>query len=119
MAIYERVPTTSTTTNTNTQVTTFNTGREPGNTGDITMTLNITRTSGAAAGTATPQYSIDGVSYATIPGQSAFTLTDVASQTAAWTFADRKGLYYQITLSTTGTGVLNSYAYFLEDTDEK
>lgn len=114
----KRAPLEGTTTNTNTETKTFETGKWNGNSGNITIQIAITRASGAAAGTATPQISLDGVKWASVPGQTAATLTDVADQSFAWSLVDRKAIYYRVQLSTTGTGVLNSYVMFLEDEDK-
>lgn len=44
----------------------------------------VTKISGIVAGTVTPQVSLDGTNYLTLPGASALTLTDVATNTQVW-----------------------------------
>lgn len=114
----KRIPAgTATVTNTNTEIEYLSTGLWNGNSGTITMQFVMSRTSGAIAGTVTPQYSLDGTNFIAIPGVTAFTLADAATNSQIWTVVDRKALYYRLAVSTTGTGVAETFALFLEDTN--
>jgi hypothetical protein len=114
---YKRIPETGSNTNTNATTTYLSTGRVAGNSGDFSMQVVVTKTSGTVGGTVTPQYSIDGDNWVAIPGATALTLTDVATQTQIWNLTNKKALYYRLAVTTTGTQVSTSVGYYLEDED--
>lgn len=115
MATYIESPTV-TNTNATTQYATF--GKVPGNSGNISLQVVVTKTSGTVAGTVTPQYSIDGANWLAVPSATALTLTDQATNTQIWHLIDKKALYYRLAVTTTGTVVATSKGYYLEDTDK-
>lgn len=69
----------------------------------VTMQATLTKISGTVAGTVKPQGSVDGVSYTDIAGITAFTLTDVASQTCSFVIAPSSYQYYRIAVTPSGT----------------
>lgn len=83
--------------------TTARTQRLPiaGTTAIMTFQPTFTRISGTAAGTAVLQGSVDGVGYTAIG--SAFTLTNVVSQTASFSVNPSIYNYYQIVFTPSGT----------------
>lgn len=50
----------------------------------VGMQVVVTKISGTVAGTVTPQVSLDGVNWITLPGATALTLTDVTTNTQVW-----------------------------------
>ena len=66
-----------------------------------TFQPTFTKISGTVAGTAALQGSVDGVSYTTIG--SAFTLTDVASQSTSFVVAPSSYQYYRLLITPSGT----------------
>jgi hypothetical protein len=69
----------------------------------VAVQVTVTKISGVVAGTAVLQGSLDGVSYSNVAGATAFTLTDVASQTASWQLVDPGYLYYRVLFTGSGT----------------
>ena len=69
----------------------------------FTIQCNLTKISGTVAGTVKPQGSIDGITYFDIPNQTAFTLTDVASQSCAFAIIASPYQYYRVAVTPTGT----------------
>ena len=67
-----------------------------------TIVYTFTKLTGTVAGSATLQGSIDGVNFVTVAGTSAYTVTDVASQTASFVVDKKPYLYWRV--STTGSG---------------
>lgn len=79
----------------------------------VSIQLQATKLSGTAAGTATIQGSIDGVSYVAIPGQTVDTLTNVTSQGYLWTFSPSPYVYYRIAITGSGTMAVRVYGYMV------
>lgn len=69
----------------------------------FTIQATLTKISGTVAGTVKPQGSVDGVNYVDITGQTAFTLTDVASQTCAFPILSSPYQYYRVVVTPSGT----------------
>ena len=69
----------------------------------FTIQSTLTKISGVVAGTVKPQGSVDGVNYVDITGQTAFTLTDVASQTCAFVIANSPYQFYKVVVTPSGT----------------
>jgi len=67
----------------------------------LTVQSTLTKISGTAAGTLTLQGSIDGLVWSTIG--SAYTITDVSSQTAAFVVVPSTYQYYRILAAPSGT----------------
>lgn len=111
----KRVPLTGTVTNTDVQTQYLTTPRWAGNSGTLSIQVVIARTSGTLAGTVTPEYSLDGTNFIAIPGTSAFTMSNAATNSHIWSITDRKALYYRLNVTTSGTVVAKSFAIFLED----
>jgi hypothetical protein len=99
--------------NTNTQTQYLATPEVKGDNGDFSLQVVVSRTSGAAGGTVTPEYSLDGTNFITIPGTSAFTLSDTATQSQIWAIVDRKAPFYRLKVSTTATGVVSSTGFYV------
>lgn len=77
-----------------------------GNSGDYTLQFNILKVSGTLGGTAQPQTSLDGTVWFNTAGASAYTITDTAgTQSTAWFVENKKGLYYRVLVTGTGTMV--------------
>jgi hypothetical protein len=74
-----------------------------GKASSISFVVLLTRNSGTAAGTVILEGSHDGTSYATVPGTSTFTMTNVASQVATFSVAPSTYNYYRATVTTSGT----------------
>lgn len=104
--------------NTNAETEYLSTGRVPGASGNFSLQVVVSKTSGTVAGTVTPQYSLDGTNFIAIPGLTALTLTDQATNTQIWTVTDKKALYYRMAVTTTGTVATSSVGYYLEDEDK-
>ena len=100
---------------TNAGTATLTTGALPGNTGDVTLQYILTKVSGTVAGTAKPQGSLDGTNWLDIPSQSAFTNTDVATQSTIWYLRNTKCLYYRILVTGSGTMVATPTGFYVED----
>jgi hypothetical protein len=96
-----------------------NTGTEtwtikaPGYQKTVAVQFVATKISGTVAGSVTLQGSLNGTNWATVPSQSAFTATDVASQTAVWKFDDGGFLYYRLSWTGAGTMSASGKAYIL------
>jgi hypothetical protein len=96
-----------------------NTGTEtwtlktPGYAKTVAVQFVATKISGTVAGSVTLQGSLNGTNWATVPSQSAFTATDVASQTAVWKFDDSGFLYYRLSWTGAGTMSASGRAYIL------
>ena len=69
----------------------------------LTIQSTLTKISGTVAGTVKPQGSVDGLVYVDIAGQTAFTLTDVASQTCAFVITGSPYQYYKLLVTPSGT----------------
>lgn len=69
----------------------------------LTIQCTINTISGTVAGTVKPQGSIDGVLYTDIAGQTAFTLTNVATQSCSFVIAPSSYRYYRIVVTPSGT----------------
>jgi hypothetical protein len=69
----------------------------------FTIQANLTKISGTVAGTVKPQGSVDGVTYMDIAGQTAFTLTDVGSQSCVFVIAPSAFQYYRVVVTPSGT----------------
>ncbi len=69
----------------------------------FTIQCNLTKISGVVAGTVKPQGSVDGITYFDIPNQTAFTLTDVASQSCAFAIIASPYQYYRVVVTPSGT----------------
>jgi hypothetical protein len=69
----------------------------------FTIQATLTKISGTVAGTVKPQGSVDGVNYVDIAGQTAFTLTDVASQTCAFFIVASPFQFYRVVVTPSGT----------------
>jgi hypothetical protein len=106
---------------TNTGTAMLTTAQKADSTGNITLQAVITKVSGTVAGTAKPQGSLDGTNWfditltGIIPTQTAFTLTDVASQTCAFFLRNVKCLYYRILITGSGTMVATPTGFYTED----
>lgn len=116
---YVRMPESGSTTNTNAETQYLTTGRIPAQSGDFSLQVVVTKGSGTVAGTVTPQYSLDGTNFVAIPGLTALTLTDQATNTQIWTVTDKKALYYRLAVATTGTVTTTSVGHYLEDTAQR
>lgn len=69
----------------------------------FTIQSTLTKISGTVAGTVKPQGSVDGINYVDIAGQTAFTLTDVASQTCAFPISNSPYQFYKVLVTPSGT----------------
>jgi hypothetical protein len=69
----------------------------------FTIQSTLTKISGTVAGTVKPQGSVDGINYVDIEGQTAFTLTDVASQTCSFVILSSPYQYYKVLVTPSGT----------------
>lgn len=67
----------------------------------------LTKISGTVAGTVTPQVSLDGTNYITLPGASAHTSTDVATNSNAWYITGGVPWQY-IRVKGTGSGTMSA-----------
>jgi len=67
----------------------------------VTVQATLVEISGTQAGTLTFQGSIDGLVWSTIG--SAYTITDVASQTTSWSVTPSLWRYYRISAAPSGT----------------
>lgn len=105
--------TTYTVTNTNAQTTYLYTNVLAANTGSNTFQVNITRTSGALGGSVTLQASLDGTNWFT-PAETAVSLVDGATQVIA-ILTTKRFLYYRLAITSTGTVVMTTEAYQVED----
>jgi hypothetical protein len=78
----------------------------------IRFDFTVTKVSGTVAGTATLQgLGGDGVTWYTVPGTSAFTITDVATQGTAWAVSPSSFASYRIRfVNTTGVFIPKAYA---------
>lgn len=81
----------------------------PGAQRTVLVVWTATKQSGTVAGTVTLQGSLDGTNFFTLTGGTAgvqtgaFTATNVASQTTAWTVNANYCKYYRVTWTGTGT----------------
>jgi hypothetical protein len=87
--------------------------RVPGYQKTVAVQFVATKISGTVAGSVTLQGSLNGTNWATVPSQSAFTATDVASQTAVWKFDGSGFSYYRLSWTGTGTMSASARAYLL------
>lgn len=69
----------------------------------LTLQSTINTISGTVAGTIKPQGSIDGVLYTDIAGITAFTLTNVATQSCSFVIAPSSYRFYRIVVTPSGT----------------
>ena len=69
----------------------------------LTLQSTVTTVSGTVAGTVKPQGSIDGVLYTDIAGITAFTLTNVATQSCSFVITPSSYRFYRITVTPSGT----------------
>lgn len=69
----------------------------------VTVQSTYTKISGTAAATATLEGSINGVQYNTVPGSSAYTVTDTATQSNVWVVEPSPFQYYRVKIVPTGT----------------
>lgn len=69
----------------------------------ITIQPTFVKISGTAAATAKLQGSVDNVAYNDVAGASSYTVTDVATQTTAWTVTNSPYRYYRVNIVPTGT----------------
>ncbi len=69
----------------------------------FTIQSTLTKISGTVAGTVKPQGSVDGVNYVDIAGITAFTLTNVTSQTCAFPIIASPFQYYRVVVTPSGT----------------
>lgn len=75
----------------------------------------VTKISGTVGGTVTPQVSMDGTNYLTLPGASALTNTDQTTNTAVWSFTGGvPWKYFRVRGAGTGTmsAVMRVYYVF-------
>lgn len=79
----------------------------------FTIQATLTKISGTVAGTVKPQGSVDGVNYVDISGITAFTLTDVASQTCAFPIIASPYQYYRVVVTPSGTQSTKIYSWGL------
>ena len=63
----------------------------------------VTKVTGTVAGTVTLQGSLDGINYNAIAGISAFTLTDVATQSVSFEVKPSTHQFYRIVVTPSGT----------------
>lgn len=72
---------------------------------NITFTAQalVTKVTGTVAGTVKIQGSLDGTNYNDLAGQTAFTLTDVASQSASFSVNPSTHQFYRIVVTPSGT----------------
>lgn len=87
--------------------------RVPGFHKTVAVQFIATKISGTIAGSVTLQGSLNGTSWATVPGTSAFTATDVASQSAVFKLDNSGFSYYRISWTGTGTMSASGRAYLL------
>jgi hypothetical protein len=85
----------------------------PGTQQTVAVQFVATKISGTVAGTVTLQGSLNGSSWATVPSQSPFTATNVASQNTVWQMTGSGFLYYRVTWTGTGTMSASARAYLL------
>lgn len=94
-----------------------NTGTEtwtlkvPGYQKTIAVQVTATKISGTVGGSVTLQGSLDGVTYDA--AASAYTATDVASQTKIFVLDNSKYLYYRVSWTGTGTMSASARCYLL------
>lgn len=69
----------------------------------FTVQCSLDKISGTVAGTVKVQGSVDGVSYTDIAGQTAFTLTDVASQVCSFVILNSPYQFYRVAVTPSGT----------------
>lgn len=69
----------------------------------FTVQSTLTKISGTVAGTVKVQGSVDGVNYTDIAGQTAFTLTDVASQVCSFVILSSPYQFYRVAVTPSGT----------------
>lgn len=79
----------------------------------VTVSVVLNKISGTGAGTAILNGSIDGVNYSPVAASqligaqtASYTITNVANQSYNWVVAQSPFLYYQVTVTGSGTEVL-------------
>lgn len=100
---------------TNTGTATLTTPVLAGNSGNIGLQMILTKVSGTVDGTAKPQGTIDGTNWVDIPSQSAFDITDVATQSTIWWLRDTKCMQYRVLITGAGTMVATPTGSYLID----
>lgn len=96
-----------------------NTGTEtwtlkvPGFQKTVSVQFVATKINGTVAGSVNLQGSLNGTHWVTVTGASAFTATDVATQSTIWTVENSKYLYYRVTWTGAGTMSASARNYLL------
>lgn len=86
-----------------------------GNYATVGIQVVVTKISGTVGGTVTPQVSMDGVNYVTMPGATALTNTDQTTNTAVWSLTGGvPWRYFRVRGAGTGTmsAVMRVYYVF-------
>lgn len=100
---------------TNAGTATLTSGNQTTGTGNVSIQLVVTKVSGTISGTAKPQGSIDGANWVDLPSQTAFTLTDVATQSTIWYVQNQRAAKYRVLVTGSGTMVATPSGTMLLD----